>query len=350
LVGRLSELLVEALELGSGKHEPDELVAEIFRPFGIDFYELAAQYRRTRLRKEAADRLTKAAPSAEELINEVVRCGGRFIEMVQDVYRRLARHAVNAGGQETEKFRLQRAGVSEDQLVISEAFIEQVRSLQSKLRSIAIGSFRYAAIARFAGFDDGRFYGPWTAEGSDGEPQLADKVVSLARVMSAAREQVPAGPAGQFLVSAIEGAQESAERLVATAESLVRSHVAHLDLLAAVDEETAVQRLFSLDHGWMIEHATSELERFRSGRVLGELAGPNAVASLSEVSAIGLRAAEFSGELTPVTLPATPGWVWHTGQRARLLRRQVPPRPVSDVGRRRPHAVALWSARFRAVA
>lgn len=260
LLPRLADLLVEALELGSGKHEPDELVAEIFRPFGIDFYHLATQYRRARpLRQEAAKRLTEEAPSAEELINEVVRCGGRFVDMVQDVYRRLARHAVTAGGKESDNFRLQRAGVNNDELVISEAFIERVRSLQSRLRSIAIGALREADVRSLINADGGRLYGGWPIRSINGRRHLADEIVTIAQIAATARDRVASSPARQERVTLIDRAQKSADRLVTAAENLLRSHIAHADLLAATDAETAVHRLFSFSDqaDWIVDEATA---------------------------------------------------------------------------------------------
>lgn len=94
----LAALIVEALEVGSGKHERD-VIDEIFAAFGINFRDLAAPFPSSMpgftglLRKRASARLADAAPSGAALINELARCGGRFVAMLDEVYSRLARHA-----------------------------------------------------------------------------------------------------------------------------------------------------------------------------------------------------------------------------------------------------------------
>ena len=110
-----------------------------------------------------ADSLANAAPTADDLVNVVVAVGGRFIDMVSEVYGRLARHAVTIGGKDAaEKFRFQRGGINEEQLTISSAFIEQWRQLQNVTRRRETGSINELAIGSFLGWDGASTGdGPW---------------------------------------------------------------------------------------------------------------------------------------------------------------------------------------------
>lgn len=301
---RLAELIVEALEVGSGKHERD-VIDEIFDSFGINFNDLAAPFpqsmpgRTKNLRKRAAGRLAEAAPTAAALLNEVMRCGGRFVAMVDEVYRRLSRHASTEAGT-SETFRLQRARVDEGHLTISEAFIEQVRRLMRSVRTVEIGKVNEAAIGSFIGWDGGELYGRWPVDAKVGD-RLADAVLNLAWITPAVGRRASLDAAWTRASPAVDAARASAERLAVAAERLVRAHVAHLDVLPDIDAEAAARLLFSDEPTqWRQRNIAVELERFRAERVLAHIVPSASVTGIDEMSAVGL-----GGDLGPVVLPAT---------------------------------------------
>ncbi len=302
LLHSLAELIVEALEVGTGKHEPD-VIDEIFKAFGVSFSDIVSAVpasmpgRAERLRKRAADRLADAAPTPEALISEVVRCGGRFIAMLDEVYRRLARHAATETGT-AETFRLQRAGVDEERLTISEAFIERVRDIERVLRTVEIGKVDEAAIGSFMGWDGGELYGTWPVQ-TAAAGRLADAVLNLTWITPLVSQDASLSAARAELGPAFDAARASAGRLVAAAEQLVRAYVAHADLLSGADAETAAALLFSNEPAdWFMGYAAAELERFRTERVLAQAAQPEYVTGMNETSEVGL-----SDDLKPVVLP-----------------------------------------------
>lgn len=88
---QLAKVIVEALEVGSSKQERD-VIDEIFDAFGVNFRDIATKVLPRMLgfagvlRGEASSRLAEAAPSAAALLNELMRCGGRFVAMLDEVY------------------------------------------------------------------------------------------------------------------------------------------------------------------------------------------------------------------------------------------------------------------------
>jgi len=300
----LAGLIVEALEVGTGKHERD-VIHEIFDAFNIDFNDLDARIPqklpgRTRLlRQRAANRLADAAPTAAALLNEVVRCGGRFIAMLDEVYVRLSQHTATTAGT-SETFRLERGGVNEQQLTISPAFIEQVRRLERSVRAIEIGELDEEAIDSFLGWDN-RFYGGWPPDADyEHKAPLADSLLSLNWVTSAVRDRASGDARWAQTGRVVDAARASAERLVDAAKRLVRTRMAHLDMLSDLDTQTASGLLSSTEpERWRRDRAMSELERFRTDRVLTLIVSSRTLPDVGDMGAVGLRS-----DLEPVLLPA----------------------------------------------
>ena len=289
---RLAELIVEALGVGTGKHEFD-VINEIFDSFGVTFRNIDEQFasnlpgRAQQLRRRAAKQLSAAAPAAEALLNEVVRVGGRFIAMLSEVYVRLSRHVAAVGGAGAETFRFQRGGIDEDQLTISPAFIEQIRQLQQSVRMIDTGRINERDIYSFLGWDNG-FYGHWPTTGANGEQQrLAAWVLAMRRVRTIAQDPE----------------DSPAERLVAAAERLVRARLARLEMLleTGTDPHTATDPdADERPNGQRVGGTlAADLERFRETGLIGIAVYPGTVPGVgSRRSVIGLRA-----DLTPGVVP-----------------------------------------------
>lgn len=312
LRSRLAGLIVDALEVGTGKRERD-VIDELFDSFDVDFHDIDVQFppnlpERTRLlRERAASQLADAAPTSAALLNAVVRLGGRFVAMVEEVYGRLSRHAATVSGA-SETFRLERGGVDEEQLTISPAFIEQVRYLVESLQTIDIGQIDEASLSRFILWDNGEPYGRWPISATSNDDMLSYAVVNLAWIPEAVRQRALVDPAWAEAGPAVEAARTAAGRLVTAAERLVQAHIAHLEVLPDTDAQTAAGLLFSgeMDE-WSLRHFADELEHFRAERALGQGVpggGPQEwVTGIDETSALGLRA-----HLQPVILPATSYW------------------------------------------
>jgi hypothetical protein len=303
---RLAELIVAALEVGTSKHERD-VIDEIFDAFNIDFSGLEARFsprmrdRTGLLRRRAANRLAEAAPTATDLLNEFVRRGGRFVAMLDEIYARLARHTAAIAGP-TETFRLERAGVAEEYLTISPAFIEQVRRLEQRLGALDIGMIDEAAVGSLLGWDGGELYGRWPVRDNDGF-RLADAVLHLAWITPAVEQYASRDAAWAAVHPAVEATRASAQRLMTAAGKLVRAHAAHLDALSDIDAQTAVGQLFANKPAWGPGNAVAELEHFRATRMLGAVVDPFYVTGIEETSAIGLR-----DGLEPVAILATDRW------------------------------------------
>jgi hypothetical protein len=310
---RLAGLIVEALEVGSRKHERD-VIDEIFDAFNLDFSGLDARLplrlrnRTGLLRSRAASRLAEAAPTATDLLNEFVRCGGRFVAMLDEVYARLSRHTATTTGT-SETFRLKRAGADKEHLDINPAFIEKVRQLERSLRALEIGVIDEAALGSLIGWDGGELYGRWPAGADDGR-LLADAILQLAWIAP----EVSRREADWTRVRpAVEAARASAGRLMTAAGRLVRSHMAHLDALADLDAERAMPQLFSTKPYWGWDDALAEREHFRETRILGNTTHREKLAGVDETSVIGLRdnlgiVVGLRDNLEPVVMPATGSW------------------------------------------
>jgi hypothetical protein len=155
--------------------------------------------------------LAAAAPTAEILVNELVRVGGRFMAMVQEVYDRLSRHAVTIGGTKAaEKFRFERGGIDEERLTISPAFIEQWRHVCGGVQQVELGWIDEDALQPFVGWDDA-FYGRGPVESVDFD-RLAGWVLAMNQDSSVV----------------IDADKRAAEQLVDAAERLVRAWIARL--------------------------------------------------------------------------------------------------------------------------
>jgi hypothetical protein len=297
---RLADLIVEALEVGSGKQEWD-VVDEVFDAFGVAYRDLEATLphllpgRTRKLRELASSRLAAAAPTASDLVNVVVRCGGRFIAMLEATYERLTRHAATTAGS-SETFRLEREGIDEAPLTISPAFLEQVRQLKELLRSTSVGKIDEEALRSFLLWDNGELYGRWPLSRDKDSDRLADALMHLLWIGPVLREHAPTHPDWAEALNHWETAHTAGERLIVAAEELVRSHVAHMDALADVDATVAADELFMNGAPKGREHVLSdEIERFRADRILADTAVPGCVHDVDTSSAVGM-----SGDLEPV--------------------------------------------------
>jgi len=291
---RLATLIVDVLEVGTGKRERD-VINEIFEVFGVDFnsevesaFPADLRDRTRKLRHAAAERLAEAAPSEVDLINAVVRCGGRFVSMLKEVYERLYHHTATTVGA-SETFRLERAGVDETHLKVSPAFIELVSHLERSLQAIDIGQVDEAALRSFIGWDNGESYGRWPLDDYREGFRLVNAVLQLPWVASSVAELARDDDAWVDGVVAVQRALVAAESLVASAERLARAHVAHVNLLRDVPVVTAARDLFSNDlegHGERI--AATEINHLRSKHVLGMTVPPGFVTGIRTMSTVGL--------------------------------------------------------------
>jgi hypothetical protein len=294
---RLADLIVNALEVGAGKGE--SVIVEIFATFNVDFEALEAAHpvgsvdRARTLRQVAAERLAHAAPTASALVNELVRCGGRFVDMVQEVFGRLARQVTTTSGT-SETFRLHRGGVDEEALTISPAFIEQVRRLELSLGAVQVGRTDEGAIRNFLLWDNGELYGTWP-RGSDDGRRLPDAVLQLAWAASGTTDDSD---------DAVLAARAAAERLIAAAEQVLRAHILHLDLLPHGDlRETAGRLFLNQLSDWQWDDFEKELGRFRNLGVLGAIAVEGYVTDIDRTSTVGL-----DRELRPVVRSDSTHW------------------------------------------
>jgi hypothetical protein len=273
---RLAALIVEALELGSGKHERD-VADDLFETFGIHLNDLqegiaGRRRRKERLRAAAAATLAAAAPSPEALMTGFVRCGGRFVAMVGEIFTLLAEHAATTTGT-TERFRLRSADLDLE-ITISAAFVERVRLLSRVIRQVPVGRIDHRAVQRFLGWDGGELYGRWPLEG--GDLRLLDAVLRTGR----------------------HGlARPAVEQLVAAVEALLDAHMANLD--AAVDVDT----LFFNIEKHAVPSAVDELERFHAEGLLGATPVEYLIDGVDGPTFLGM---DHTG--ASVARPARDGW------------------------------------------
>ncbi|MFI7547456.1 hypothetical protein [Actinoplanes sp. NPDC049599] len=297
---RLAALIVEALQVGSRKHEGD-VIGELFAAFGIDFGELNALFpaatpgRETALREESARRLAEATPSAAALLNAVMRCGGRFVAMVDEVYARLARHAATTTGT-SETFRLERRDVAEEHLTLSPAFVEEARRLAKRLSTIPIGLVDEKAVDSFILSDNGEFYGRWPLGVSDetkGSIRLPDDVLHLAWIQPAVADGLA------DVIATVQSTVAAADRLITAAAQLLRGYTMKLSTLLDADPEDAAPQLFPAGaERNRLSLLESDLRRFRAGRVLGTRVEEGFISGVEVTSVVGLRDAT-----QPVTIP-----------------------------------------------
>jgi hypothetical protein len=263
----LAKLIVTALGIGTGRREEISVIREILEKLDGPIPGNPAKLRPENLARD----LASAAPTAEALINVVVAVGGRFIDMVNEVYVRLARHAVTIGGKGTaEKIRFQRDGINEQQLTISPAFIERWRELQEATRRTETGWIDESAIESFLGWD-GDFYGRWPVDRDDGI-RLAAWALALNRT------------------ARVSGPDESAAlALIAAAERLVRAHITRLETLARTGTDP-VTAPGPDRNGYGFGTVRAALAGFTETGLVGMTIYPDSVTGVTERSIIGFDA------------------------------------------------------------
>jgi hypothetical protein len=306
---RLARLIVDALEVGTGKNEQD-VIEDLFDSFGLDFATLDrqfprrgfAQQRTTLLREAAAEQLAGAAPTTAVLLNGVVRLGGRFVSMVEEIYQRLARHTATTTGT-SEVFRLRRSDVDESPPTISPAFLEQVRRLTSTLTRIEIGRIDVTAVQSFVGWDNGGLYGTWPPRDGSGN-RLADHILALGWIAPAVADQGTSSAMWAEATDAVVTATRAAERVIGTAEWLVRSYLTSLDAFSDEDGVIRSADVFTYEtSSWitnqMERQFQHEVGRYRNSETLAALAFPLQVNGINEPAFLGL-----DRQLGPVHVPA----------------------------------------------
>lgn len=354
LLSQLAALFLEAFEIGGGKQEWD-VVDEVFCVFGLDWKAIDAGFpqniprRAELLRSYAASQLAGAVPTVQDLLNTVVRCGGRFVSMLDATYARLAQHSASATGA-SESFRLERAGVDESQLTLSAAFLEQVHHVLDLVQPTPVGMIDESALAAFTRWDNGVSYGQWPISSNDDGIRLVHGVLDLSWLGVAIRKHESADASWAIAASLWRDAHSAAESLVSAAEELIRSHAAHLDGLAAMDAGMVDNEVFGDAHGgWREGPRLSEIRRFRAERSFYTTAVSNFVHGISTTSAVGLDA-----DYEPVVIPVDDylygsgvsdlaGFVamWRLGLWAERERSESEIRLLSD-----PTVVSEWLAKL----
>ncbi|NAZ16755.1 hypothetical protein GT020_11870 [Glutamicibacter soli] len=292
---RLADLVIQALEAGTGKHEWDVL-DELFATFGLDWNKInASVHARTRdrvkvLRRIAAKELVGATASIEELINAVMRCGGRFVSMVDGIYLRLSQHSATTSGS-SETFHLRRAVVDETLLTINPAFLEKIRHLVDEIQRVPLGKVDFKSLGRFTCWDVSGFYGCWPLNDSYERKQLLTEVLNLRWLGPLIEQRLAEDRSWEVACTLWHRAQVAAESLVASSERIVRSHAAHLDAVAHLDSEQAAVEVFGCAAK---EPYTSqlrdEIKEYRLSRSLWITVFPGFVDGVEENSALGLDA------------------------------------------------------------
>lgn len=300
---RLSKLLLQALEVGTGKHERDVL-DELFSAFGLKWTEIDAEVaqrtpdRAIVLRASAASRLADAAPSAEAILNVVARCGGRFISMLEEIYARLAQHSTSTSGT-SESFRLKRSGVDETLLTISPAFLEQVSHVLDVVQYTPVGVIDDEALKSFTRWDNGVSYGSWSTNGVGDQVRLVNAVLDLSWVGPRLRELEGNDPNWASAASLLKEAYAAAESLVSTAEALVRSHAAHIDGFADKDAGSIARKVFKAGATDRLQdYHVEEIERFRVQRSFSMTACQGFVRDIKDLATVGLGE-DFNPEIRP---------------------------------------------------
>lgn len=349
---RLAVLVVNALELGTKKREP--VLDDIFAAFGVEVPTASPGVARwgssqaPELRESAAEVLYEAVPTAAALLNELLRRGGDFVTIVDEVYALLAQHVSTTTGT-SESFRLQRDEVTKDGITLSPAFLEELRSLVRQLHRIGVGRLREDLIGEFLGWDNGELYGHWPLGESDGR-RLGDEVLSL--------QWLPEVLAGRRLTeneavrTALGEAREAAEALVAAANRLVTGHMVQFDQIAGLAVDEAALVLFSNDlNEWARSRLANELRRYASERMLGETAFGDYVAGLE-----GMRGVAVNRENEAAVVPTDTFWngtslsqlagfvaMWRKGVYALRSRERFEADPVLDEA----ESVAAWLEAMR---
>jgi hypothetical protein len=269
------------------------VATELFAAFGLDLAQIIANVpQQTKDRKRVlsavcAEQLADAAPTAAAIINEVARLGGRFVAMIADIYDRLSRHAATTTGTSTE-FRLRRADVDID-LPISQSFIERVRSLLRSLQAVDIGSVDEPMLSAFLGIDGGGFYGDFPGgDSTQSGIRVADAVLHLNWIGDEIAERAAVDGSWSTVRDRLVRARMAADSLVATAESLVASHIAQLDALADATPDQAAGQLFTNGVVRLSGTLESELALFRSDGLIGSNASPFEIADYEDWMDVGV--------------------------------------------------------------
>jgi hypothetical protein len=291
---RLARLIVDALEVGTGKRERD-VIDELFEGFGLDFgsldrlVPLQTADRTSVLRDQAAKVLAGAAPSATALLGEILKKGSRFIAMVDEVYARLAKHGATTLVA-AEVFRVGREEIKVD-LNISQAFLEEVREVRRGLEQIAIGAMDEEAVRDFIGFDNAECYGVWPLRDHATGFRLADAVHHLGWVSQRLSAEDRAAFTG--IAAALAEANRAADRMCSIAEGLVHSHVLHLELLERsrsegqrLSDDELLARLST--SGPDRRNALVDLDTYQQQGVLGTTQYTHYISGLDDTTLLGV--------------------------------------------------------------
>lgn len=312
-VERLADLVVDALELGTRKGERD-VADDLFRAFGLDLDDLVTGSRSgprqtERLRRLAAARLVAGVPDAAALMTEVVRCGGRFMGMVAEVYETLAEHRSTTSGP-SEEFRFRRDDVRLD-LPISPAFIERVRWLSRQLTTVVTGRIDEPAVQQFVGPDNGEFYGSLPEGVFDEHRHLSDSAPRLRVVAQFLDAHPDRGASWAPVPEALASAVSAADRLVDACERLV---VGYANSLAATEEDELQANARDVDDNiWADRRAERVLREWRllaTDGVIGEVVDAPYYSNLDSSGTIGIR---VGPRPEAVALPERDERHWGTG-------------------------------------
>lgn len=300
---RLAGHLMQTLEVGTGKFE-EEVVDELFLEFGVDWKMVDASVSksipdRTKvLRHTAADILAAAAPTAEQLLNVVASCGGRFISMLDEIYKRLSYHSATTSGS-AETFQLKRGDVDETHITISPAFLKQVHRLIDLVQHTPVGAIDEAKLRSFTLWDNGVSYGHWPVDEHEPGDRLVNAVLDLSWIGPLIQRNQVADAHWIPVYSLWQQAREAAEALITAAEAVVKSHTAHIASLAALDVCNTERRIFKESppnwltgdnvKDWAKASRLEEIERYRAKRSLGVTACPGFVHNVEELQIIGLN-------------------------------------------------------------
>jgi hypothetical protein len=363
-----AHLIVKALEIGTSKREWD-VIDDLFAAFRIDAAAVLAADEgelaksTDSLENAAAEALANAAPSVEALLSELVRCGGRFVAMVEEVYAFLAGHVVTTAGS-TEEFRFRRGDVDAE-LTISPAFIEQIHTLSRSVRPVPYGQIDDKKLSSFLLCDGGEFYGSWPLDADTDRLRLVDGLLLLGWLSNEVEALPDTDERRALLRARTDAARAAATRVVAAAEELVYGYVSRMAGIDPAKDETAPGELFVGDLSeWHRDAAVvEEIRRFRRERTIGAWAAGNLITGLSEDSFVGVRGPsdELSGApegSSVVVMPATIDTrsssvgdlasfvaMWRSGRVAARSRAEFAEQLASE-----PDALAAWLEQLREAA
>ncbi len=228
----MADLVVDALGLGTGKQE-DGVAAEIFAAFGIDLVELGRSVpqrtadRARVLRQLAATELSTTAPSTGSIVAELARAGGLLVAMAEEVYQLLTDHDATTTGT-SEGFTIALADLGGVELTLSPAFFEDVTRLITESVTTSIPGLDHDALREFLRLDNGVPYGQWPlVEVADRFP-LPAEVLRLANALAYLETLADRDPQWATAAAQARRAQQACDRLVHTAELLVKGFAGQL--------------------------------------------------------------------------------------------------------------------------